>query len=76
MIPEEKIEVITDFLNHFMNKLDREIIGALERNLNKGKELLQDYEEEGIKAMLYTKEFLQEWLIDDEILYDYVNEED
>lgn len=40
MISEEKIEVITDFINHFISELDQEILDKLEGNFNQGKELL------------------------------------
>lgn len=76
MIPEDKIEVITDFLNHFINKLNQEVIDKLEGNFNQGEDLLRDYEKEGIQRILYTKQRLESWLIDDEELYNYVYEED
>lgn len=76
MIPEEKIEVITDFLNFFISKLDQEIIDKLEGNFNKGEDLLRDYEKEEIKRIFYTKHRLENWLIEDGDLYDYVYEED
>lgn len=77
MIPEEKIEVITDFLYHFINKLDQEVVDKLEGNFNQGGELLRDYEKEEIKRMFYTKQRLESWLIEDEELYNYVyGEED
>lgn len=76
MMPEEKIEVITDFLNHFINKLDQEVIVRLERNFNQGADLLKDYEKEEITRIFYTKQRLESWLIEDEDLYNYVYEED
>lgn len=76
MIPEEKIEIITDFLNHFIDKLGQEVIDKLEGNFNQGEDLLRDYEKEGIQRILYTKQRLESWLIDDEELYNYVYEED
>lgn len=76
MIPEEKIEVITGFLYHFINKLDQEVVDKLEGNFNQGGELLRDYEKEEIKRIFYTKKRLESWLIEDEELYNYVYEED
>lgn len=76
MIPEEKIEVITDFLNYFIHKLDQEVINKLEDNLNRSGELLCDYEKKEIKKIFYTKQRLESWLIDEEELYNYVYEED
>lgn len=76
MIPEEKIEVITDFLIFFINELNQEIINKLEGNFNKGEDLLRDYEKEEIKRIFYTKHRLENWLIEDSDLYDYVYEED
>lgn len=73
-MPEEKIEVITDFLNHFINKLDQEVVNKLEGNFNKGEDLLRDYEKEEIKRIFYTKHRLENWLIEDEDLYNYVYE--
>lgn len=76
MRPEDKVEIITDFLNHFINKLVQEVIDKLEGNFNQGEDLLRDYEKEGIQRILYTKQRLESWLIDDEELYNYVYEED
>ncbi|MDY4127698.1 hypothetical protein [Peptostreptococcus porci] len=76
MMPEDKIEIITDFLNHFIDKLNQEVIDKLEGNFNQGEDLLRDYEKEGIQRILYTKQRLESWLIDDEELYNYVYEED
>lgn len=76
MIPEEKIEVITDFINHFICELDQEILDKLEVNFNQGKELLQDYEKEEVERIFYTKHRLENWLIEDEDLYSYVYEEE
>ena len=76
MMPEDKIEIITDFLNHFIDKLNQEVIDKLEGNFNQGEDLLRDYEKEGIQRILYTKQRLESWLIDEEELYNYVYEED
>lgn len=76
MRPEDKVEIITDFLNHFIDKLGQEVIDKLEGNFNQGEDLLRDYEKEGIQRILYTKQRLESWLIDDEELYNYVYEED
>lgn len=76
MRPEDKVEIITDFLNHFINKLVQEVIDKLEGNFNQGEDLLRDYEKEGVQRILYTKQRLESWLIDDEELYNYVYEED
>ena len=76
MRPEDKVEIITDFLNHFINKLVQEVIDKLEGNFNQGEDLLRDYEKEGIQRILYTKQRLESWLIDDEELYNYIYEED
>ena len=76
MRSEDKVEIITDFLNHFLNKLVQEVIDKLEGNFNQGEDLLRDYEKEGIQRILYTKQRLESWLIDDEELYNYVYEED
>lgn len=76
MRSEDKVEIITDFLNHFINKLVQEVIDKLEGNFNQGEDLLRDYEKEGIQRILYTKQRLESWLIDDEELYNYVYEED
>lgn len=72
MRPEDKVEIITDFLNHFINKLVQEVIDKLEGNFNQGEDLLRDYEKEEIKRIFYTKQRLESWLIEDEELYNYV----
>lgn len=59
MRPEDKVEIITDFLNHFINKLVQEVIDKLEGNFNQGEDLLRDYEKEGIQRILYTKQRLE-----------------
>ena len=59
MMPEDKVEIITDFLNHFINKLVQEVIDKLEGNFNQGEDLLRDYEKEGIQRILYTKQRLE-----------------
>ena len=76
MIPEEKIDVITDFLNFFISELDQKIINKLEGNFNKGEDLLRDYEKEEIKRIFYTKHRLENCLIEDDNLYDYAYEKD
>lgn len=72
MIPEEKIQIITDFLEYFINGLNREVMDLLEGNYNQGGELLKDYESESIKKIFYTKHRLENWLIEDERLYNYI----
>lgn len=72
MLPEEKIEIITDFLNHFIDKLGQEVIDKLEGNFNQGEDLLRDYEKEEITRIFYTKQRLDSWLIENEALYNYV----
>lgn len=76
MLPEEKIDVINDFLNYFIIELEQGILNRLESNFNLGKELLQDYEEESVKRTLHVKYVLENLLNDDELLYKYAYKED
>ena len=76
MEPNEKICVITDFINHLINKIDYEILCILQKNYDVEKELLNEQESKEVRHLLYAKDKLIYYLIEDGPLDDYVSEED
>lgn len=70
MLREEKIATIEYFLSCFLNELDNEIISKIQRNYNQGKDLIGEHDIKEIENILYTKDRIENILMDD-CIYNY-----